>query len=205
MPLACYAHSLPLSDGYIAAIARAHGFTVATRDKSTCEGVGVPVVTPGDEHEEIPNESVGRKNRSCKWLNGNGLLFDSLYSLELRSVCTRPATCLAVRAGNRAILSGIFSATFNGRKYGMKISTTIDGAGRVIVPASMRRRLNLTPGSRLQLEVVAERIELTPETEAQPLVRKAGRLVLKPSGKRTDAAALVRAEREAQARREPRR
>lgn len=87
----------------------------------------------------------------------------------------------------------------------MKILTTIDGAGRIVVPAPMRRRLNLTQGSRLQLEVVAERIELTPETDAQPLVRKAGRLVLKPSGKPADAAALVRAEREAQARREPRR
>lgn len=87
----------------------------------------------------------------------------------------------------------------------MKISTTIDGAGRIVVPAPMRRRLNLTQGSRLLLEVVAERIELTPETDVQPLVRKAGRLVLKPSGKRTDAAALVRSEREAQARREPRR
>ena len=83
----------------------------------------------------------------------------------------------------------------------MQISTTIDGAGRVVVPASMRRQLNLAQGSRLRMEVVAGRIELTPEAEAQPLVRKAGRLVLKPSGRPTDAAALVRAEREAQARR----
>ena len=87
----------------------------------------------------------------------------------------------------------------------MQVSTTIDGAGRIVVPAPMRRQLNLVPGSRLRLEVVAERIEVTPETEAQPLVRKAGRLVLKPSGQRTDAATLVRAEREAQARRGPRR
>ena len=87
----------------------------------------------------------------------------------------------------------------------MKISTTIDGAGRIVVPAQMRHRLNLTQGTRLTLEVVAERIEVTPATEPQPLVRKAGRLVLKPSGKRADAAALVRAEREAQARRESRR
>ena len=87
----------------------------------------------------------------------------------------------------------------------MNIFTTIDSGGRIVVPASVRRRLNLAQGSRLRLEVVAERIELTPEAEAQPLVRKGGRLVLKPSGKRVDAAAQVRAEREAQARRDTRR
>ena len=87
----------------------------------------------------------------------------------------------------------------------MSISTTIDSAGRIVVPASVRRRLNLAQGSRLRLEVVAERIELTPEAEAEPLVRKGARLVLKPSGKRMDAAAQVRAERDAQARRDARR
>ena len=88
-------------------------------------------------------------------------------------------------------------------------STTIDSAGRIVVPVSVRRRLNLAPGSRLRLEVVAERIELTPEAELEPLVRQGTRLVLKPSGKpskkRSDAAAQVRAEREAQARRDARR
>ena len=87
----------------------------------------------------------------------------------------------------------------------MSIFTTIDSAGRIVVPASVRRRLNLAQGSRLRLEVVAERIELTPEAEAKPLVRKVARRVLKPSGKRMDAAAQVRAEREAQARRDARR
>ena len=91
----------------------------------------------------------------------------------------------------------------------MSQSATIDSAGRIVVPVSVRRRLNLAPGSRLRLEVVAERIELTPEAEPEPLVRQGTRLVLKPSGKpsttrstkRSDAAAQVRAEREAQARR----
>ena len=57
--------------------------------------------------------------------------------------------------------------------------------------------------------MVAERIELTPEAELEPLVRQGERLVLKPSGKagkkHNDAAAQVRAEREAQARRDVRR
>ena len=83
--------------------------------------------------------------------------------------------------------------------------TAIDSPGRIVVPVAVRRRLNLAPGSCLRLEVVAERIELTPEAEPEPLVRQGTRLVLKPSGKRSNAAAQVRAERETQARRDARR
>ena len=79
----------------------------------------------------------------------------------------------------------------------MKVSTTIDSAGRILVPVSIRRRFNLAQGSRLRLEVVAERIVLTPECDPSPLVRSGKRLILKPSGKRVDAAAAVRAERDA--------
>ena len=87
----------------------------------------------------------------------------------------------------------------------MNHSATLDSAGRIVVPASVRRRLNLSEGSRLRIEVVAERIELTPESAPEPLQRKGTRLVLGPSGKPSDAAAMVRAEREAQARRGARR
>lgn len=80
-------------------------------------------------------------------------------------------------------------------------STAIDSAGRIIVPASIRRDLNLAQGSRLRVEVVAGHIELTPEAEEGTLVRKGKRLTLKPGSGNTDAAALVRAERAAQARR----
>lgn len=83
----------------------------------------------------------------------------------------------------------------------MNAVTTIDGAGRLLVPVSMRRSLNLAGGSRVRLEIVAGHIEMTPESEAAPLTRKGGRLILKSGGRRTDAVALVRAERDAQARR----
>ena len=43
---------------------------------------------------------------------------------------------------------------------------TIDRAVRIVLPISGRRRLNLSPGSRLMLDVVAQRIELTPHQEA---------------------------------------
>ena len=79
----------------------------------------------------------------------------------------------------------------------MSHSTTVDKLGRIVLPSEVRRRLNLTAGARLRLEVVAERIELTPEPDVAPQVRRSnGRLVLQPSGIPRDAAAEVRAERE---------
>lgn len=69
------------------------------------------------------------------------------------------------------------------------------------MPAELRRRLNLGPGSRLLLDVVAQRIELTPEPQqAADLAASAGgRTVLRATGKTFDAATVTRAEREAQA------
>lgn len=89
----------------------------------------------------------------------------------------------------------------------MNQAITVDSAGRIVLPADVRRRLNLRAGSRLQIEVVAERIELTPEPEAESeFTRSAGaRTVLRATGKKSDAAAATRAEREAQARRGRRR
>ena len=89
----------------------------------------------------------------------------------------------------------------------MESPVTLDNAGRIVLPAEIRRRLNLRAGSRLQVEVVAERIELTPEPEpVQALARSAGaRTILRPTGKKSDAAAATRAERDAQGRRGRRR
>ena len=82
----------------------------------------------------------------------------------------------------------------------------IDGAGRIVLPSEVRRRLNLSAGARMRLEIVAERIELTPEPEsAQPLVRKGRRMVLPPTGASLDAAAAVREERESRSLSRPRR
>ena len=84
----------------------------------------------------------------------------------------------------------------------MKTALTIDSAGRVVLPSEARRLLNLRPGSRLRLSVVAQRIELTPEPEDESalVLAPSRRRVLKPTGKTSDAAAATRAERNAQAR-----
>jgi len=85
----------------------------------------------------------------------------------------------------------------------MTTPVTLDSAGRIVLPSEVRRRLNLMPGSRLQLAVVAERIELTPEADAESKFKlsPAGRKVLTAKGTSFDAAAATRAERDAQARR----
>jgi AbrB family looped-hinge helix DNA binding protein len=89
----------------------------------------------------------------------------------------------------------------------MSQAITIDRAGRIVLPAELRRQLNLVPGSRLLLEVVAQRIELTPEPQqtAELALSPGRRMVLRASGKAFDAAAATRAEREAQAGRGSRR
>jgi AbrB family looped-hinge helix DNA binding protein len=71
------------------------------------------------------------------------------------------------------------------------------------LPKEVRNRLNLGPGTRLMLDVVAQRIELTPQpqADAELVVTPGKRTVLRPTGKAFDAAAATRAEREAQARR----
>lgn len=85
----------------------------------------------------------------------------------------------------------------------MAHALTLDSAGRIVLPSAVRRQLNLTPGSRLTLDVVAQRIELTPapDVEADLQVVPGRRTVLKPSGRGFDAAGAVRAERDAQAER----
>jgi AbrB family looped-hinge helix DNA binding protein len=45
----------------------------------------------------------------------------------------------------------------------MSQAITIDQAGGIVLPMAVRRRLNLLPGARLILDVVAQRIELGPD------------------------------------------
>lgn len=74
---------------------------------------------------------------------------------------------------------------------------TIDSAGRIVLPSEVRRRLNLSAGSRLRLDVVAERIELTPEVETDPVLGMSAtnRVVMRPTRRVLDAVAATRAER----------
>jgi AbrB family looped-hinge helix DNA binding protein len=79
----------------------------------------------------------------------------------------------------------------------MNTTISMDASGRLVLPKSIRQRLNLSGGARLQAAVVAGRLELIPVSdEEQPaIVRKAGLMVLAATGKSVDAAAAVAAER----------
>lgn len=76
--------------------------------------------------------------------------------------------------------------------------TTIDGAGRLVVPKALREQFNLTPGCELTIEAGANGIILR-RTEAEPaLVRKHGILIHHGSPRApVDVGEFVRAEREA--------
>ena len=65
--------------------------------------------------------------------------------------------------------------------YTMK--TTIDKAGRVVIPSGIRRRAGLKPGSDLRIEFTDGCISIVRDVPGPELVRRAGRLVAKPSGK----------------------
>ena len=79
---------------------------------------------------------------------------------------------------------------------------TIDRAGRVVVPKSLRERFNLVAGAELEMVAGGDCLQLR-RVDAEPaLVRKQGILV-HHGGARTDldVAAFIRTERDARSRR----
>jgi len=57
------------------------------------------------------------------------------------------------------------------------MKTTIDKAGRVIVPKAMRDELGLTGGTEVEIGLVDGRVEIAPVASHIRLERKRGRLV----------------------------
>ena len=62
--------------------------------------------------------------------------------------------------------------------------TTIDKAGRVVIPASVRERAGLTPGTILDISVDEFGVRLEPVAPGPRLVKVGRRLVARPT---TDA------------------
>ena len=60
----------------------------------------------------------------------------------------------------------------------MAMTVTIDGAGRLVVPLVVRKRLNLRNGSRLSLVADEDRILLEPERTESVATEREGILVL---------------------------
>ena len=57
------------------------------------------------------------------------------------------------------------------------MKTTIDSAGRIVVPKSVRDQLHLTPGSELELDVLDDSVVIRHRDAPQPLVENQGILI----------------------------
>ena len=80
------------------------------------------------------------------------------------------------------------------------MTTTIDKAGRVVIPAAVRERLGLLPGTSLEVTADDGNVTLSPVVERPTLVNRRGWLVARPAGDRrnlpkVDVAKLVEEER----------
>jgi AbrB family looped-hinge helix DNA binding protein len=79
--------------------------------------------------------------------------------------------------------------------------TTIDKAGRVVIPAEVRKRLGLAAGTELELAIEGFSIRLVRAVAGPELIRRGGRLVARPrmaEGERpqVDVARLIDEERD---------
>lgn len=80
--------------------------------------------------------------------------------------------------------------------------TTIDKAGRTVIPKSIRDELNLYPGAELEVESKSGEVRLRVAGAKSTLIRKRGVLIHHSSGAALpDVAAFIRGEREARGRR----
>ena len=80
--------------------------------------------------------------------------------------------------------------------------TTIDRAGRVVVPKRLRDRFNLTAGTELEIKAVGDSLKLRRIDAETSLVRKHGILVHHGSTRATiDVSEFIRGERDARIRR----
>jgi AbrB family looped-hinge helix DNA binding protein len=61
------------------------------------------------------------------------------------------------------------------------MKTTIDGAGRVVVPKALRQSLGLRPGSEIEITVSDGRIEMEPAPVEVRLERRGRLMVAVPS------------------------
>lgn len=62
-------------------------------------------------------------------------------------------------------------------RYHFGVNITIDKAGRVVIPKTIRDRLNLRPGSELEISLSGNSIRLEAPTGETRLVRKKGVII----------------------------
>ena len=88
----------------------------------------------------------------------------------------------------------------DGKWYSDGMKATIDKAGRVVIPSSVRERAGLVPGTVLEITVDDSGVRLTPVAPGPRLVKVGRRLVARPTANAEarpslDIALLVEEER----------
>ena len=81
------------------------------------------------------------------------------------------------------------------------MKTTIDKAGRVVIPLVIRQKAMLDPGTEVEIEVDDRGVHLTRAVSGPTVVREHGRLIARPTADRAslpkiDIAAWIDEERE---------
>ncbi len=80
------------------------------------------------------------------------------------------------------------------------MTTTIDAAGRVVIPKRLREAFNLGPGVEIDIETRADGLHLRPSGQSARVVNKNGFLVHAGSGTTDlDVAAFIKRQREGRA------
>ncbi len=84
--------------------------------------------------------------------------------------------------GGPTYYSGSIQAVSNGTISAMKsgISTSIDSAGRIVLPKAVREKAHLTPGTRLSVTFVDGHIEIEPEAMDIQVVQRGKLFVAEP-------------------------
>ncbi|MEA3213003.1 MAG: Antidote-toxin recognition MazE, bacterial antitoxin [Chthoniobacter sp.] len=77
----------------------------------------------------------------------------------------------------------------------MSTTITMDGAGRLVLPKPVRDKLHLRAGARLSVTVVADKVELSPEPEAEVRIERRGKRLVIVGGPPFDAVKAVKAAR----------
>jgi len=81
------------------------------------------------------------------------------------------------------------------------MKTAIDKAGRVVIPAAIRSKAGLSPGTQLEVSMDSEGVRLVPLVPRPKLVQRNGRMVAVPTAPdrdlpSVDVAAMVEEERD---------
>ena len=85
----------------------------------------------------------------------------------------------------------------------MKTTVTLDKAGRIVIPRTLRDELRLEPGDTLELESEGERVTLRPVHSVMPLRKERGVWVFR-TGRKLSAAAIGKVIRDTREKRDRR-